>query len=61
MKLNRREFVKTTAGVVTVASVGPTVDRPVAAAGAGGPDFNSVRADFPWIKRQVILRRHRPS
>ena len=55
MKLNRREFVKTTAGVVTVASVGPTVDRPVAAAGAGGPDFNSVRADFPWIKRKVWL------
>jgi selenocysteine lyase/cysteine desulfurase len=55
MNLSRREFVKTTAGVVSVASVGPVAVRSAAAAVAGVPDFNSIRADFPWIKRKVWL------
>jgi selenocysteine lyase/cysteine desulfurase len=53
--LSRRQFFKTTAGAVAIASAVPAAAQSVVAVGAGGPDFNRVRADFPWLKRQVWL------
>lgn len=55
MDISRRQFLETTAGAVAAASTVPASAQSVVAVGAGSPDFSRVRADFPWLKRQVWL------
>jgi selenocysteine lyase/cysteine desulfurase len=55
MNLTRRQFFRTSAGAVAVASARQAGAQSIVAGRASGPDFTAVRADFPWLKRQIWL------
>lgn len=52
MPLSRRQFFRTAAGFAAAATVAPSR---LTAAAPDSRDFAAVRADFPWLKRQVWL------
>jgi selenocysteine lyase/cysteine desulfurase len=55
MALNRRQFFKATAAVIGAASTRQVEAQSSMSTSGGSPDFAKVRADFPWIQRQVWL------
>jgi selenocysteine lyase/cysteine desulfurase len=54
MSLSRRQFFRTAAGLAAVATAAPR-EALASIPPAAPPDFSRVRADFPWLQRQVWL------